>query len=119
MLRQLSTDSVSSINSLSSACSLSSSAHAPDNSATSASKKKKKGWVSIALYCSYLGMSCYLYCCSMHFGFVFISSLVILYSDDYKFGDLNILRFIMLVLMFVVSIIFLIISPNVISILLG
>jgi NADH:ubiquinone oxidoreductase subunit 5 (subunit L)/multisubunit Na+/H+ antiporter MnhA subunit len=33
-------------------------------------------------------------------GFVFIiSSLVILYSDDYMFGDLNIIRFIMLVLM--------------------
>jgi len=53
-------------------------------------------------------------------GFVFIiSSLVILYSDDYIFGDLNIIRFILLVLMFVVSIIFLIVSPNVISILLG
>nr|YP_009351723.1 NADH dehydrogenase subunit 5 [Thoracotermes macrothorax]AQP30488.1 NADH dehydrogenase subunit 5 [Thoracotermes macrothorax] len=53
-------------------------------------------------------------------GFVFIiSSLVILYSDDYMFGDLNIVRFIFLVLMFVVSMMFLIISPNVISILLG
>nr|QXT44174.1 NADH dehydrogenase subunit 5 [Adaiphrotermes sp. B JRA-2021a] len=53
-------------------------------------------------------------------GFVFIiSSLVILYSDDYMSGDLNIVRFIMLVLMFVVSMMFLIISPNVISILLG
>ena len=53
-------------------------------------------------------------------GFVFIiSSLVILYSDDSMFGDLNIVRFILLVLMFVVSIMFLIISPNVISILLG
>jgi NADH-ubiquinone oxidoreductase chain 5 len=53
-------------------------------------------------------------------GFVFIiSSLVILYSDDYMFGDLNIIRFITLVLMFVISIIFLIVSPNVISILLG
>jgi NADH-ubiquinone oxidoreductase chain 5 len=32
-------------------------------------------------------------------GFVFIiSSLVILYRDDYMFGDLNIVRFIMLVL---------------------
>ena len=41
--------------------------------------------------------------------------MVILYSDDYMFGDLNI----MLVLMFVISIIFLIISPNIISILLG
>ena len=35
------------------------------------------------------------------------------------FGDLNIVRFIMLVLMFVISITFLIISPNIISILLG
>jgi NADH:ubiquinone oxidoreductase subunit 5 (subunit L)/multisubunit Na+/H+ antiporter MnhA subunit len=35
------------------------------------------------------------------------------------FGDLNIVRFILLVLMFVVSIMFLIVSPNVISILLG
>jgi NADH-ubiquinone oxidoreductase chain 5 len=35
------------------------------------------------------------------------------------FGDMNIVRFILLVLMFVVSIIFLIISPNAISILLG
>nr|YP_009351190.1 NADH dehydrogenase subunit 5 [Atlantitermes snyderi]AQP28820.1 NADH dehydrogenase subunit 5 [Atlantitermes snyderi] len=53
-------------------------------------------------------------------GFVFIiSSLVILYSDDYMFGDLNIARFILLVLMFVVSMMFLIISPNIISILLG
>nr|WMY23982.1 NADH dehydrogenase subunit 5 [Trinervitermes geminatus] len=53
-------------------------------------------------------------------GFVFIiSSLVILYSDDYMFGDLNIVRFISLVLMFVVSMMFLIVSPNVISILLG
>ena len=53
-------------------------------------------------------------------GFVFIiSSLVVLYSDDYMFGDLNIFRFILLVLMFVVSIMFLIVSPNIISILLG
>nr|AIY61913.1 NADH dehydrogenase subunit 5 [Aderitotermes sp. TB-2014] len=53
-------------------------------------------------------------------GFVLIiSALVILYSDDYMYGDLNIVRFILLVLMFVVSMMFLIISPNVISILLG
>jgi len=48
-----------------------------------------------------------------------ISSLIILYSDDCMFGDLNIFRFISLVLILVVSIIFLIISPNIISILLG
>jgi NADH-ubiquinone oxidoreductase chain 5 len=53
-------------------------------------------------------------------GFVLIiSALVILYRDDYISGDLNIVRFIMLVLIFVVSIMFLIISPNVVSILLG
>nr|AVN67241.1 NADH dehydrogenase subunit 5 [Methana sp. AUS1] len=53
-------------------------------------------------------------------GFVFfISSLVILYSNDYMYGDMNINRFILLVLMFVLSMMFLIISPNMISILLG
>ena len=53
-------------------------------------------------------------------GFVFfISSLVILYRDDYIHGDYNINRFIYLVLLFVISIIFLIISPNIIRILLG
>nr|YP_009162039.1 NADH dehydrogenase subunit 5 [Apteroperla tikumana]AKS28889.1 NADH dehydrogenase subunit 5 [Apteroperla tikumana] len=53
-------------------------------------------------------------------GFVlFISSLVIFYSEEYMAGDLNINRFIILVLMFVLSMMFLIISPNLISILLG
>nr|WAX39136.1 NADH dehydrogenase subunit 5 [Anaplecta sp. 3 ZQW-2020] len=53
-------------------------------------------------------------------GFVLIiSSLVIFYSEDYMHGDLNILRFIFLVLMFVLSMVFLIVSPNLISILLG
>ena len=52
-------------------------------------------------------------------GLVFIiSSLVILCSDDYMFSDLNIFRFILLIVMFVVSIMFLIVSPNLISILL-
>nr|URX53300.1 NADH dehydrogenase subunit 5 [Neotermes sp. 1 AB-2022a] len=53
-------------------------------------------------------------------GFVFfISSLVILYSEDYMHGDLNITRFIVLVLMFVLSMMFLVVSPNMVSILLG
>nr|URH16989.1 NADH dehydrogenase subunit 5 [Calcaritermes emarginicollis]URH17002.1 NADH dehydrogenase subunit 5 [Calcaritermes brevicollis]URX54377.1 NADH dehydrogenase subunit 5 [Calcaritermes brevicollis] len=56
----------------------------------------------------------------MFMGFVFyISSLVILYSEDYMHGDLNLNRFILLVLMFVLSMMFMIISPNMISILLG
>nr|YP_009171481.1 NADH dehydrogenase subunit 5 [Stenopelmatus fuscus]AJW76311.1 NADH dehydrogenase subunit 5 [Stenopelmatus fuscus] len=50
---------------------------------------------------------------------LFISSLVIFYSDEYMSGDLTINRFIILVLMFVLSMMFLIISPNLISILLG
>nr|AYR05283.1 NADH dehydrogenase subunit 5 [Coleoptera sp. ACP-2013] len=50
---------------------------------------------------------------------LFISSMVILYSEDYMHGDLNLNRFILLVVMFVLSMMLLIISPNLISILLG
>nr|WOR80648.1 NADH dehydrogenase subunit 5 [Luciola sp.] len=50
---------------------------------------------------------------------LFISSMVIYYSDEYMHGDLNLNRFIMLVFLFVMSMMFLIISPNLISILLG
>nr|ALO77468.1 NADH deshydrogenase subunit 5 [Gyrinidae sp. GENSP01] len=50
---------------------------------------------------------------------LFISSMVIFYSDQYMEGDLNLNRFIILVLMFVFSMMLLIISPNLISILLG
>nr|ARH55096.1 NADH dehydrogenase subunit 5 [Melanotus villosus] len=50
---------------------------------------------------------------------LYISSMVIYYSHEYMEGDLNINRFILLVFMFVASMMFLIISPNLISILLG
>nr|QWL15086.1 NADH dehydrogenase subunit 5 [Xenostrongylus variegatus] len=50
---------------------------------------------------------------------LFISSMVIYYSDEYMYGDINLNRFIMLVVMFVLSMMLLIISPNLISILLG
>nr|AND96400.1 NADH deshydrogenase subunit 5 [Onthophagus bicallosus] len=50
---------------------------------------------------------------------LFISSMVIYYSYEYMEGDMNINRFIMLVGMFVLSMMLLIISPNLISILLG
>lgn len=50
---------------------------------------------------------------------LFISSIVIYYRDEYMYGDLNLNRFILLVVIFVLSIILLIISPNLISILLG
>nr|YP_010693538.1 NADH dehydrogenase subunit 5 [Chrysomela aeneicollis]WCB99512.1 NADH dehydrogenase subunit 5 [Chrysomela aeneicollis] len=49
----------------------------------------------------------------------FISSMVIFYSEEYMMGDLSLNRFILLIVMFVVSMMFLIISPNLISILLG
>nr|WFP43273.1 NADH dehydrogenase subunit 5 [Tegrolcinia mirotibialis] len=53
-------------------------------------------------------------------GFVmFISSLIIYYSSEYMHGDENINRFIIVVMLFVLSMMFLIISPNIISILLG
>nr|YP_010265803.1 NADH dehydrogenase subunit 5 [Psorophora ferox]UIS24557.1 NADH dehydrogenase subunit 5 [Psorophora ferox] len=48
-----------------------------------------------------------------------ISSLVIFYSNQYMGEDFNINRFILLVLAFVFSMMMLIISPNLISILLG
>nr|URX54351.1 NADH dehydrogenase subunit 5 [Cryptotermes cavifrons] len=78
-------------------------------------------WEIITLNSSSVVMTFLLDWMSLIFtGFVFfISSLVILYSDDYMHGDLNINRFILLVLMFVLSMMFLIISPNMISILLG
>lgn len=50
---------------------------------------------------------------------LFISRIVIFYREEYIHGDLNINRFIILVAIFVLSIILLIISPNLIRILLG
>nr|AYM84954.1 NADH dehydrogenase subunit 5 [Abracris sp. OR222] len=50
---------------------------------------------------------------------MYISSLVIYYSEDYMYGEKNMNRFIIIVLMFILSMGFLIISPNLISILLG
>nr|YP_009437866.1 NADH dehydrogenase subunit 5 [Gastrolina thoracica]ATG33626.1 NADH dehydrogenase subunit 5 [Gastrolina thoracica] len=50
---------------------------------------------------------------------LYISSMVIYYSEEYMEGDLFKDRFILLVIMFVFSMMMLIISPNLISILLG
>nr|QWB85814.1 NADH dehydrogenase subunit 5 [Distenia gracilis] len=50
---------------------------------------------------------------------LFISSMVIYYSEEYMGEDLYIKRFILLVVLFVCSMMLMIISPNLISILLG
>nr|YP_009441793.1 NADH dehydrogenase subunit 5 [Pelecotoma fennica]AOY39364.1 NADH dehydrogenase subunit 5 [Pelecotoma fennica] len=50
---------------------------------------------------------------------LFISSMVIFYSEEYMSGDKNLKRFILLVVMFVVSMMLMVLSPNMISILLG
>nr|YP_009522477.1 NADH dehydrogenase subunit 5 [Micronecta sahlbergii]AXQ02200.1 NADH dehydrogenase subunit 5 [Micronecta sahlbergii] len=60
-------------------------------------------------YISMIFMGCVLY----------ISSMVILYSKSYMSADMYNVRFLFLVLMFVLSMLFMIISPNLISILLG
>nr|YP_009906693.1 NADH dehydrogenase subunit 5 [Elaeidobius kamerunicus]QLI52336.1 NADH dehydrogenase subunit 5 [Elaeidobius kamerunicus] len=50
---------------------------------------------------------------------LFISSMIIKYSDEYMHGDKKLNRFIMLMILFVCSMMFMILSPNLISILLG
>nr|YP_009353588.1 NADH dehydrogenase subunit 5 [Curculio davidi]AQX92143.1 NADH dehydrogenase subunit 5 [Curculio davidi] len=49
----------------------------------------------------------------------FISSLIIKYSEEYMHGDKNYKRFIMLMILFVFSMMLMILSPNLVSILLG
>ena len=50
---------------------------------------------------------------------MFVSSMVLFYSYAYMAGERFFIRFIFLVYLFVLSIVFLIVSPNIISILLG
>nr|YP_009694501.1 NADH dehydrogenase subunit 5 [Eurydema liturifera]QEI26486.1 NADH dehydrogenase subunit 5 [Eurydema liturifera] len=78
-------------------------------------------WEVITLNSSYLSMSIYLDWMSLLFmgSVLFISSMVILYSSSYMSADLFKVRFLFVVLLFVLSMMFLIISPNLISILLG
>nr|YP_009654882.1 NADH dehydrogenase subunit 5 [Scotinophara lurida]QCI09449.1 NADH dehydrogenase subunit 5 [Scotinophara lurida] len=78
-------------------------------------------WEVITLNSSYLSMSLYFDWMSFLFmgSVLFISSMVILYSSSYMGNDLFSVRFLLIVLLFVMSMMFLIISPNLISILLG
>nr|ALO76760.1 NADH deshydrogenase subunit 5 [Acmaeodera sp. RUGACM01] len=50
---------------------------------------------------------------------LFISSMVVYYSEEYMHGDFFLNRFIVLVSLFVLSMMLLIVSPNLISVLLG
>jgi NADH-ubiquinone oxidoreductase chain 5 len=50
---------------------------------------------------------------------IIVSSFVILYIDDYIFGDMSMFLLVILIIKFVVCIMVLIINPNVVSILLG
>nr|YP_009545535.1 NADH dehydrogenase subunit 5 [Penaeus latisulcatus]AYO45613.1 NADH dehydrogenase subunit 5 [Penaeus latisulcatus] len=78
-------------------------------------------WELISLNSSSIVMTLILDWMSFMFlGFVmFISSMVLYYSGEYMSGDNNMNRFMYLVLAFVMSMGFLIISPNLVSILLG
>nr|UBI44008.1 NADH dehydrogenase subunit 5 [Eysarcoris montivagus] len=78
-------------------------------------------WEVITLNSSYLSMSIYFDWMSLLFmsGVLFISSMVVFYSSSYMSLDLFKVRFLYIVLLFVLSMMFLIISPNMISILLG
>lgn len=48
-----------------------------------------------------------------------ISSMVIYYREDYMVSDINKVRFLILVLLFIVRMIFIIVRPNLIRILIG
>nr|YP_003856689.1 NADH dehydrogenase subunit 5 [Mekongiana xiangchengensis]ADK77630.1 NADH dehydrogenase subunit 5 [Mekongiana xiangchengensis] len=78
-------------------------------------------WELFSLNCSMVVMTLIIDWMSLIFmSFVmFIFSLVIYYSYDYMSGESSMNRFTLLVLMFIFSMIFLILSPNLISILLG
>nr|YP_009654895.1 NADH dehydrogenase subunit 5 [Eocanthecona thomsoni]QCI09871.1 NADH dehydrogenase subunit 5 [Eocanthecona thomsoni] len=78
-------------------------------------------WEVLTLNSSCLSMSIYLDWMSLLFmgSVLLISSMVILYSFSYMSADLFKVRFLYIVLLFVLSMMFLIISPNLVSILLG
>nr|YP_010528128.1 NADH dehydrogenase subunit 5 [Priassus spiniger]UXW64230.1 NADH dehydrogenase subunit 5 [Priassus spiniger] len=78
-------------------------------------------WELLTLNSSVLSMSMYFDWMSLLFmgSVLCISSMVILYSSSYMQSDMFKVRFIYIVLLFVLSMMFLIISPNLISILLG
>nr|YP_009654752.1 NADH dehydrogenase subunit 5 [Caystrus obscurus]QCI09306.1 NADH dehydrogenase subunit 5 [Caystrus obscurus] len=78
-------------------------------------------WEIYTFNSSCLSMSIYLDWMSLFFmgSVLLICSMVILYSSSYMSHDIFKIRFLYIILLFVISMMFLIISPNMISILLG
>nr|YP_010222544.1 NADH dehydrogenase subunit 5 [Dalpada cinctipes]UCC45968.1 NADH dehydrogenase subunit 5 [Dalpada cinctipes] len=78
-------------------------------------------WEVITLNTNLISMSLYFDWMSLLFmgSVLIISSMVVLYSSSYMNNDIFSIRFLYIVLLFVLSMMLLIISPNLISILLG
>nr|AFI23468.1 NADH dehydrogenase subunit 5 [Hypselosoma matsumurae] len=78
-------------------------------------------WEILSLFSSVISFSMLFDFMSLMFlgSVMIISSMVILYSNSYMYYDINKFRFLYLMLLFIFSMFFLIISPNMISILLG
>nr|YP_010222596.1 NADH dehydrogenase subunit 5 [Neojurtina typica]UCC46059.1 NADH dehydrogenase subunit 5 [Neojurtina typica] len=78
-------------------------------------------WEILSLNSSSVVMSLYLDWMSLIFMscVLYISSMVVLYSYSYMYTDIFKLRFLFILLLFVMSMMFLVVSPNLISILLG
>nr|YP_010692659.1 NADH dehydrogenase subunit 5 [Notobitus meleagris]WBV80534.1 NADH dehydrogenase subunit 5 [Notobitus meleagris] len=78
-------------------------------------------WEVLSVNSSMIGMTLLFDWMSLLFmgSVMLISSMVIYYSEDYMVSDINKVRFLILVLLFIVSMMFMIVSPNLISILIG
>nr|AWN56306.1 NADH dehydrogenase subunit 5 [Neomegalotomus parvus] len=78
-------------------------------------------WEILSLNSCYITMTLLLDWMSLIFmgSVLFISSMVIYYSEMYMENDINKIRFLYLVILFILSMMFMIVSPNLISILLG
>nr|AXR86019.1 NADH dehydrogenase subunit 5 [Gonatocerus sp. ZCS-2018] len=78
-------------------------------------------WNLINFFSIKLNMLIYLDWLSNMFIFtvLIISSMIMIYSSEYMYSDKNINQFFMLLILFILSMIFMVISPNLISILLG
>nr|YP_011026055.1 NADH dehydrogenase subunit 5 [Stephanitis pyrioides]WQM87482.1 NADH dehydrogenase subunit 5 [Stephanitis pyrioides] len=78
-------------------------------------------WESVSLNSVCISLTVYIDYISLFFSgtVLIISSMVVLYSNDYMSSDFNSIRFLFLVILFVMSMMFMIYSLNLVSILLG